>query len=508
MTSVESLVRRSLSDEAREEFSRRVKAQAAFLDERLKAGDFDNDDFAVGLEVETYAVADDESTPTLRRIPSGDTVGDGDVAMELGVHNAEVNTEPVALRPGCFERQANEIAEALEGADAGLESRLALDGMWTIPPESGSETYLSAHESRDGLTFATNMREDPRYYAIDNEVLERAGGTVSLSVPGADRTFPTILFESLATSIQPHLQLPDANLLPAYYGIALRTMGPLLALSSNSPFLPPDLYDGVADPGALVDRTPHELRIAVFEQSVNYSDRPKVRVPRDLETTGHAIDRVVDDDLYAPFLNEWTAAEDGARFDDAFPEFEHKRGTYWRWLRTVFGGDPVPEAGDERSIRLEYRPLPTQPTVDDVVSLQALTVGLVVGLVERSHPVADLPWETARDNFYAAADDGLHAELDWRLADGARTSDRERLFDEIFEYAKIGLSSRGFGEERIDALLAPIEARWRQQTTPSSWKKARVRERLQTGDDLESAVHAVQREYLRESARGRPFVEW
>lgn len=508
MTAPDSLVRRSLSAEAREEFSRRVSDQAAFLEERLEAGDLDNDDFAVGLEVETYAIADDSSRPTLRRIPADGVSVGGDIAMELGVHNAEVNTDPVALRPGCFERQAAETDAALDAANRDLESRLALDGMWTIPPESGSEEYLSAHETRDGLTFATNMREDPRYYAIDNEVLGLVDGTVPLSVPGADRSFPTILFESLATSIQPHLQIPDADAIPAYSAVAIRTMGPLLALSSNSPFLPPDLYDDVSDPMTLVDRSPHELRIAVFEQSVNYSDRPKVRVPRDLETTADAIGRVVDDDLYAPFLDEWTESGDGSRFDDRFPEFEHKRGTYWRWVRTVFGGDPVPGAGDGRSIRLEYRPLPTQPTVEDVVSLQALTVGLLVGLVETGHPIVELPWETARDDFYTAAEDGLHAELSWRLADGTRTTERDRLYDEVFEYARIGLSSRGFGEDRIDTLLAPIEDRWRHRITPSVWKKERVRERLRDGDDLESAVHDVQREYLQASAGGDPFVEW
>ncbi|WP_135662523.1 hypothetical protein [Halorhabdus rudnickae] len=513
MTSPVELVRRSLAAESGRVFDERVETQATYLRERLAAGDLETEDFAIGLEMEVYAVSTDGSAPRLRKVPDAVYGASERVSKELGLHNAEVNTEPVALRPSGFESQRIGIETALEAAgDAlGTDAGFALDAMWTVPTEGGSEPYLSAHEIQDGVTLARNMRADPRYYAIDNEVLRLVDGTVPLAVPGTSRTFPTILFESLATSMQPHLQIPDIETVPSYFNAAIRTLGPLLALAANSPFLPPDLYEDVADPTALVTETPHELRVPVFEQSVNYTGDPKVRVPADIERTADVIEQIAVDDRYAPFLSEWLDDESEAgteAFADAFPEFEHKRGTYWRWVRAVIGGDPVPDAGDERSIRIEYRPLPTQPTVRDVIGLQALTAGLLRGLVASEHPIAELPAEAARESFYAAVDDGPDADLDWIRVDGTRTSDAEEIFGEVFEYARRGLREQGFTDGRIDELLGPIEARWEERTTPSQWKKDRVREHLDDGDDLATAIHTMQREYVTRSRDTETFAEW
>ncbi|WP_158854095.1 hypothetical protein [Halorhabdus sp. CUG00001] len=510
MTGPIDLVARSLRTETTAPFRERLHEQAAFLREQLDAGRLETADFAIGLEMEVYAVGAGDDGHALATIPADFFGVDDRISKELGLHNAEINTDPVALRPGGFERQSTAAATGLErGREAiGDDRTLVTDAMWTIPPARGSDAYLSAHETRDGLTIATHMRSNPRYYAIDNEVLDLTDGAVPLDVPGVSRSFPSILFESLATSIQPHLQIPDVGAFPAYFNAAIRTLGPVLALSTNAPFMPPDLYDDGIDPWDLLEETPHELRIAVFEQSVNHSEHPKVRVPDDIATTADGIDRVVADDLYAPFLADWANGHDDETFSAQFPEFEHKRGTYWRWVRAVIGGDPVPEAGDERSIRLEYRPLPTQPTVADNISLQALTAGLLLGLVDAEHPVTELPWTDARDSFYAAAEDGLGADLQWVDADGERTTDSETIFAEVFEYARRGLAVQGFADSRIDEVLGPIEARWTQQSTPSQWKRETVRRRLADGATLESAIREMQREYVRHSQRTDSFAEW
>jgi len=510
MTTPVELVRRSLAAETGGTFADRVAEQADFLRDRLDAGDLGTEDFAIGLEMEVYAVSGADGR--LQAVPDAVYEASDSLSKELGLHNVEVNTDPVALRPGSFTAQRVEIAAGLERARETLEDGdLVLDAMWTVPPATGSAPYLSEHESRDGVTLATNMRADPRYYAIDNEVLGRVDGAVPLSVPGTSRTFPTILFESLATSIQPHVQIPDVSAVPRAFNAAIRTLGPLLALASNSPFLPPDLYEDVSDPVRLVGETPHELRVPVFEQSVNHSEHPKVRVPEDVETAADVIDRIVADDCYAPFLHEWLGEEDpdgGADFTDAFPEFEHKRGTYWRWVRAVIGGDPVPGAGDERSIRIEYRPLPTQPTVRDVIGLQALTAGLLRGLLAAEHPLVELPWADAREGFYAAVRSGPEADLAWVDADGTRTTDREAIYDEVFEYARRGLSAQGFTDDRITELLGPIERRRDAGSAPSGWKKDRVRAHLEAGDDLGTAIRAMQQEYVTRSRETDSFAEW
>ncbi len=535
------LVRRSLSAETERAFEKRLDEQAAWLREAITNGDLDNGDLTIGLEMEVYAVtsADDDgvtavdtadSDTTGPDVTGSDTVPHSDpdrprlarlpeavfetpaANKELGTHNVEVNTEPTVLSGAGLRAQVEEIRTRTSAAQAAArehDRELVLDGMWTLPPEEGTVEYLSAVTEPEGIVFAENMRQDPRYVAIDNHAREYADGRFPLSVPGVDLAFPTILFESLATSIQPHLQVPTAEAFPAYYNTAIRTLGPVLALCTNSPFLPADVYRDVADPGTVVDDTYHELRIPVFEQSVNQTPNAKVKVPRDIEQVADVVDNVRADDPYAPFLREWMEGEtDRETLSDRLWEFDHKRGTYWRWLRCVIGGDPVDEHNTERSLRIEYRPIPTQPTVDDVIGVQTLVVGLIHGLVTADHPITDLPWTDAKAGFYGAMREGLDAELPWVTVDGDRTRDRAAVFDEVFTYARQGLADAGVPATDIESYLAPIEARWDARMTPSRWKKARVSDALSGGADLPTAIAEMQREYLSRSRSADSFDEW
>jgi hypothetical protein len=509
MSDLSDLVARSLHPDTRETFDERVDEQAAFLREEVREGRLDNDQFAIGLEMEVYAAEAVAEGPQLTRLPA-DLFEHGAVTKELGLHNAEINTDPSVFdAEGLAEQAATIRSQTAAAKDAAAETGadLLLDAMWTVPPSEGTSAYLSASEDDDGVAVASNMRPAPRYVAIDEAIREHAGGDLTLTVPGAELSFPSILFESLATSIQPHLQIPDTESFPEYYNAGIRTLGPLLALATNSPFLPGDLYEDVTDPGSVVDATHHELRIAVFEQSVNYTGNPKVRVPEDIDSMDDVVAGVVGDDVVAPFLREWLQNGPAEAYTDNYWEFEHKRGTYWRWLRCVVGGDPV-GTGDERSVRIEYRPLPTQPTVTDVVGLQALTAGLLRGLVVEDHPLAELPWEAAERSFYAAAESGLDADLAWMTAEGERTDDSDVIFAEVFEYAERGLEAQGVDSEAAAAYLQPIRARWEAGTVPSDWKKAQVRDRLAAGDDLETAITGMQREYARLSRETESFAEW
>jgi len=571
MTDHAALVRRSLSDPP--EFDRRVREQGEGLADALAAGAFDNDAATLGLELEVYAVDADD----LSLAPIPEDVFEGPADKELGLHNAECNAAPSRFDEAGLAAQAEAVAADLTATrerarEHGLE--IVLDAMPAVAPAEGTVAYLDDVEVRQGegpaetatgpvvpgpdpddpVLVARNMRRDPRYGALDNEAVRRAGGSILFSVPGADLSFRTILFESLATSIQPHVQVPDVSAFPRYHNLATRTLGPLVALAANSPFLPGDCYDLDAaglTPTELVAETHHELRIAAFEQSMNQACR-KVRVPDDLTEPTDAVGHVVADDTYAPFLRGWvedvpadldqvaedgdavaeTADEPGATDGDASTdsddastdrsatdastdddtrdpwEFDYKRGTFWRWVRGVPGGDAVAGACDEQSLRIEYRPLPTQPTVRDVVGLQALTAGLLHGLVAADHPVADLPWEAAEASFYAAAEDGLDADLAWVDADGERTNDPEVIFGEVFEYARRGLDEQGVPAAARDRYLSPIEARWERGVTPSAWKKDRVRAHLDDGLDLEGALAAMQGEYVDLSRERETFVEW
>ncbi|WP_253737276.1 hypothetical protein [Halohasta salina] len=497
------LVQQSLSAETAAEFERRVDDQSARLREAISAGDLDSPDFGVGMELEVYAV-DDEAT--LTRLPK--SVFEADCEKELGLHNAELNTSPDPLTAAGIEAQADKLRASVESTraaarDAGCE--IVLDAMWSVPPAEGTAAYFGDVDRENGVLVANNMAHSPRYSAIDTAILDECDGSVSLSVPGAEVSVPTILVESLTSSIQPHLQLPDTETFPDAYNAAIATLGPVLALSTNSPLLPVDCYD-VDDPETLLDDTHHELRIDAFEEPINGAWE-KVRFPDKLDEPTDVVDLLVADPTVAPFLREWLVEEPRETFADEFWELDHKRGTYWRWLRAVTGGQPVGD-GDDRSIRIEYRPIPTQPTVDDIVGLQCLVTGLVRGLLAADHPVKNLDGAAAEAAFYNAVRDGVDAELRWLTVDGEETTDSSVIYAELFEYARRGLREQGVGEETISRYLDPIEARWDRRYTPSQWKLDWVRAALDDGQPFAEAVREMQQAYIEQSSTGTPFAEW
>jgi len=509
-------IRRSLADATYDRFDERVAAQAERIAADAAAGALDNADFAVGVELEAYVVDD---YGRLRTVPEGAAEA-GDFASELGRHNLELNTPPDVLTPAGLERQAERLSDAVDDARAAVAEhgsggrvRPVLDSMWTVPPPEGSADYLSAGEARDGVRLTANMTSKARYHALDADTRRRMDDGIPLDLPGVDRRFPSILVESLATSVQPHLQVPAAADLDRYLRYATRILGPAVALTANSPFLPADLYPADVDPETVL-AGPHECRVPVYEDSVNPPGVRKVRVPEDVTGAEDAVAAVVDDATFAPFCTDPDDVPDDAPYRERFPEFAHKHGTFWRWVRPVFGGDhPTGDAGpaegsDDRSVRIEFRPIPTQPTVRDCISCQALVAGALRGLDATDHPLLELPWDAARTSFYDAVAEGPGADLAWVTADGERTDDPDRALGELLSVARRGLQEFGFAAPEADRWLAPLERRRLAGITPSTWKKHRVRAGLEHGESFHEAVRAMQLEYIELSEGTDCFSDW
>ena len=480
-------VRRLLETDP-DSFERLVEAEVERLNAELAVGTFDNSQAIIGFEYEFYGA--DEMSGALRRVPRTllELIR---FETELGLHNAELTASPQPLGPHGLAALRHEVQSAVQTADTASTRverlRLVSDGLWVIPPAAErAEAYLADSTTVDGLVLATNMSDSPRYHAMTNAKGYQPG--CRIETPNVTASYPTPVAASLTTSIQPHYQMPIAAELPTYFGYALRVAGPLLAVAVNSPLFPPTLYND----GTTVDdilATAHlENRVFIFESMMNARDGPaKVTFPRDIESTTEAVDRLAADPPIVP-----VCSDDDHRFDDQFCHLRHKHGSYWRWVRPVFEGATRADA----NARLEFRPLPAQPTVRDSVSLLAAVAGLMEGLVEADHPVCALPWEQARENFYAAARDGLEADLVWLLADGEETTDTGDIYTDLFDHAQRGLERRGFDADTAATYLYPLRRRVDRRTTPASWKRDRLQHHADRGRTLEESVTAAQRDYL------------
>ena len=475
-----------------QEFQGEVEAEAEVIKRGLADGVFDNPQAIVGFEYEFYAV--DAESSTLSRVPRRllELIG---FEKELGLHNAEMSTSPQPLNRHGLAAQESEVKARLAAAENRTNAegmRLVSDGMWTIPPEGETaHEYLTDSVDDDGTRVASNMSDSVRYHAMANAA-EKSGTApagMELDGPHVSLSADTVMPESLITSIQPHYQVPHARDLPTYFKYALRFAGPLLALGVNSPFYPPDLYDDDATPDEIVDDTWMANRIDVFESVLNAPDDAgdKVRFPDEFDTVGEAVDAIVTDETIVPM-----PVEPADRFDDEFAHFRLKHGTFWRWVRPVFGGATRSAA----NARIEFRPIAAQPTVRDAIAFQAAFAGLLESAFRREHPVRHLDWVIARDNFYAAMRDGLDADLYWIANDGAETTDTEALFTDLFAHAKDGLTSRGLSEEEAAKYLWPLRQRARHGVTPAGWKRREVRDRLDDGATFEDAVVQTQCAYI------------
>ena len=470
-----------------EEFQASVEADAEVIVEEVEAGTFDNPQAIIGFEYEFYAV--DAETAALTRVPRRllELIG---FEKELGLHNAEMSTSPQPLNSHGLAAQESEVKARLSAAEdrTGAEGmRLVSDALWTIPPEGETaRDYLTDSVEDRGVKIASNMSDSVRYHAMANT---DARARMALDTPHVHLQDDTVLPESLITSIQPHYQVPHARDLPTYFTYAVRIAAPLLALGVNSPFFPPDLYDEDADPEAILEDGYDEHRISVFESVLNHdADAPgKVRFPEDVASVEDAIRDVVEDRTLVPMP---VATTD--RFDDEFANFRMKHGTYWRWVRPVFGGATRSAA----NARIEFRPIAAQPTVRDSIAFQAVFAGLLESTFRHEHPVRHLDWVVAKDNFYAAMEDGLDADIYWITNAGEETTDREKLYADLFAYAKDGLQARGLSDEEAAKYLWPLRQRARHGLTPASWKREQVRNRLDDGMDFEEAVYGMQRAYI------------
>lgn len=399
------------------------------------------------------------------------------VVPELARFNIELNGHPQTLQGKALSLLHEELADTwarCATAAAGLDARLMMVGI--LP--TLRETQLDA----------ANMSPSERYRALNEQVFrQRQGRPLHLDILGVEHLATEhcdVMLESATTSFQIHLKVAPARA-ARLYNLAQILSAPLVGVGANSPFLfGHDLWA--------------ETRIPLFEQSVEvggYAGAAQGPVHRVSFGTGYvraSLLECFEENLehFPPLLP--------VKLDqpDALPHLRLHNGTIWRWNRPLLGFD---DDGTPH-LRIEHRVLPGGPSVPDLMANAAFFFGLMAHFGgQEPAPETLLPFATARDNFYAAAREGLEANIVW--LDGRRGRLAELIGTRLVPAARAGLEQLGIDAADRERYLDIIAARAASGRNGAAWQRAWV---ARHGRDWHGLVAA----YLDRQEGGEPVHGW
>jgi gamma-glutamyl:cysteine ligase YbdK (ATP-grasp superfamily) len=473
-------------------FGERLRENLVAFERLLARPGFGVGPASIGAELELNLIdADGRPLPINAEVSAG-AAGAG-VQLECDRFNLEIATAPQLLAGTPFTALGREVESALAAVRESAARHGARVAVIGILPTL-----------READLTAAALTDKHRYRALSAGLKRLRQAPFEVAISGADElrlAWDDVTLEGATTSWQIHLRVSPADFARTYNVCQIAT-APVLATAVNSPtFLGRRLWD--------------ETRIALYRQAVD--DRRNAaaddwRASRvsfghgwiresALEPFGESVS------LHAPLVAA-VGDEDAAAVVDAggIPKLRELRlhqGTVWHWNRAVY--DP----GCGGHLRIESRALPAGPTVVDMLAGAAFLVGLTHALVaDAERMVTALTFGQARRNFYAAARDGLEAELLWPSDPPSPRVVRAReLVPALLPLAREGLRAQGVEARDIDRLLEVIAARVATGQTGAAWQR-RMLARLGTRHGRQAALGHMLERYLSLADGAEPVHAW
>ena len=459
------------------DFTARLRAETALLRDWFRDAAFPTRDPVGGFELEAWLVdAAGRPAPINARVL--ERLGDPSVVPELARFNIEFNSQPHVLHSNALSRML-----------ADLERVYANCRRTAATFDAGVLTIGILPTLREADLTSANMSDQKRYRALNDQVLhQREGRPLELNILGQDHlhvSHADVMLESAATSFQIHLKVTPAQALELY-NLAQILSAPMVAVSANSPFLfGRDLWS--------------ETRIPLFEQAVAVGGfgagaaGPLRRVGFGSGYAHASLFECFQENLdHYPVLLPVCS-------DSPVEMLEHLRlhnGTIWRWNRPLIGFD----ADGSPHLRIEHRVMPAGPTLIDAVANAAFFFGIMQYLGRCGGAASEfLPFSVARDNFYAAARDGLDAQVCWSNQRKLRM--QSLILDELLPQARQGLEQLALAAEDVERFIGVVHARTQSGATGAAWQRAYV---ARHGPDWEALTQA----YRERHDSGRPVHEW
>ncbi|MGH1469191.1 MAG: hypothetical protein ACRBBP_09975 [Bdellovibrionales bacterium] len=474
----ESIDRTDFTRSDEELFNKKLRAETQVLKNMFDSRAFEySEKPCLGLEVEGWLVNED-NLPSPCNQEFFLESNHPDIVEELSKFNFEINVDPEMLEKNCFQKMHKNISDT-----------------WKLCLSSGEKIkanpmLVGIHPLiRDQDLQLECLSDGGRYKALNNQIFKlRKNKPMHVDIKGLDHfqmDFNHIMLEAATTSIQVHIQANQDNM-KRLYNASLISSIPSVAVAANSPFLyGHSLWD--------------ETRIPLFEQAVNiasFRDKKGADIGRVTFGTGYIrnspLELFLENlDGYPPLLP--------ALFDDPPEKLRHLKihnGTLWRWNRPIVGKN----SHGTPHLRIEQRAMASGPTVEDIISNTAFSVGLTQYYSETDKaPEDSMTFTDCKNNFYAAAKNGLNAQVRWF---GKNIHLGELILQDLIPKAKKGLLNAGLDSEEVEFYLTQnITQRVRTGQNGAYWQKAFVDRH---GKDFQKLTEV----YLENQNSERPVHTW
>ena len=422
------------------------------LEYMIATGGFETGVARIGAEQEMFLV-DRNMRPAPISLEVLDHAKDSRLTTEIARFNLEANLTPLSLTGRCFQQMEKELNELLSLVRKSAET-------------FGADVLLSGilpTLQKSDLTLE-NLAPIPRYSQLNEGVMRLRGGAFSIHIKGLDElqiSHDNIMMESCNTSFQVHFQTSPAEF-ASHYNMAQAITAPVLAAAVNSPLL-------------FGHRLWQETRVALFQHSID--SRSRTQLARGQPTRVSFGDRWLKNsvvELFHDQISRFRPIMITQPDEDPFQllargetpllsALRMHNGTVWRWNRACYG-----VADGIAHLRIENRALPSGPTVQDEMANAALFVGLMIALPPEYGEIAKrLSFDNAKENFFAAARNGLNAQLKW--LDGKSISATSLILNELLPLARAGLKDARVDSSDIDKYLGVLEERVRSGQTGAQW---------------------------------------
>ena len=429
-----------------EDFSRfreRLDEETRLLGEVFEQQGFSSRGDVAGFELEAWLI-DHQGYPMPDNQAFLQHLSNPLVVPELARFNIELNGSPSALTGRVFTRLHDELTATWQHCrHIATADDLDVIAIGTLP------------SAEPELFVEDNMSEMVRYKSLNDRVMAlRDGRALEVDLDGNSPLrlrHSDVMLEAAATSFQIHLQC-RCDCAVADFNASLATTAPLVSVSANAPYLfGHELWD--------------ESRIPLFEQSVDVGDRNDPRVFFGSGYVRESLFEIFQENcrqlILIPMVHDTPAHE--------FRHVRFQNGTLWRWVRPLIGFD----FDGQVHLRIEQRVPSAGPTITDCIANAAFYYGMVRALREEDADLTDrLPFDIARQNFYAAARYGLGARIAW--PDGEKLNEwsmRQLIIDQLLPLARRGLQALDIPAEEIEHFLGIIAARTENSQNGAAWQR-------------------------------------